>query len=198
MVVTPNSRIRLLKSPIELDEKNQLTFSSEQNQRNYFLSLPYLEYDNCSYQRKEGVIRYQTEPNGITYEDLLEYNYCMYQNEHYSNKWFYAFITEVKYVNDGMTEIKLETDVMQSWKFEINYKASFVEREHVNDDTIGAHTIPENFELGEYVCSQAEVGTTFAVASNCYVCCATTSNYDDQAGSRTNSYYNSLFSGLIY
>lgn len=200
MVVTPNSRIRLLKSPIELDNKNQLTFSSEQNQRNYFLSLPYLEYDNCSYQRKDGVIRYETgnNPGEITYEDLLEYNYCMYQNEHYSNKWFYAFITEVKYINDGMTEIKIETDVMQSWKFEINYKASFIEREHVNDDTIGAHTIPENFELGEYVCSQAEVGTTFAESSNCYVCCGTISNYDDQAGSRTNSYYNSLFSGLIY
>ena len=49
MVVTPNSRIRLLKCPIELDNKNQLTFSSETNQRNYFLSLPYLEEDNCSY-----------------------------------------------------------------------------------------------------------------------------------------------------
>ena len=72
MVVTPNSRIRLLKSPIELDNKNQLTFSSEQNQRNYFLGLPYLEYDNCSYQRKDGVIRYETgnNPGEITYEDL--------------------------------------------------------------------------------------------------------------------------------
>ena len=37
MVVTPNSRIRLLKSPIELDERNQLTFSSLTAQTNYFL-----------------------------------------------------------------------------------------------------------------------------------------------------------------
>ena len=29
-----------------------------------------------------------------------------------------------------MTEIKIETDVMQTWKFEINYKPSFIEREH--------------------------------------------------------------------
>ena len=150
MVIVPNSRIRLLKSPIELDERNQLTFSNVTAQTNYFLSLPYLEYDNCTYQRKEGVIRYETEPNGITYEDLLGYNYCMYQNTAYDNKWFYAFITDIRYVNDGMTEIKIETDVIETWKFEINYKPSFVEREHVSNDSIGLHTYPEGLETGEY------------------------------------------------
>lgn len=151
MVVTPNSRIRLLKTPIELDERNQLSFTNTTTQANYFLSLPYLEYDNCSYQRKEGVIRYQTEPNGITFEDLLDYNYCMYQNTYYDDKWFYAFITDIKYINDGLTELKIETDVIETWKFEIVYKTSFVEREHVSDDTVGLHTIPEGFELGDYI-----------------------------------------------
>lgn len=206
MVVTPNSRIRLLKSPIELDNKNQLTFSSEQNQRNYFLSLPYLEYDNCSYQRKDGVIRYETgnNPGEITYEDLLEYNYCMYQNEHYSNKWFYAFITEVKYINDGMTEIKIETDVMQSWKFEINYKPSFIEREHVNDDTIGAHTIPENLEMGDYI--DQSVSTEEAKSFNflqvdgraplIVIACSDVkiTGFDPGIGRR----YSNIYSGLIY
>ena len=150
MVIVPNSRIRLLKSPIELDERNQLTFSNLNAQTSYFMSLPYLEYDNCTYQRKEGVIRFETEPNGITYEDLLGYNYCMYQNTSYDNKWFYAFITECKYINDGMTELKIETDVIETWKFEINYKPSFIEREHVSNDSLGLHTIPENLETGEY------------------------------------------------
>lgn len=149
MVVVPNSRIRLLKSPIELDNRNQLTFSNETAQRNYFLSLPSLEYDECTYQRKDGVIRFETNEN-ITYEDLLGYNYCMYQNTSYGNKWFYAFITEVTYKNDGLTELKIETDVIQTWKFEINYKTSFVEREHVSNDSIGLHTYPETLETGEY------------------------------------------------
>lgn len=150
MVIVPNSRIRLLKSPIELDERNQLTFSDVNAQTSYFLSLPFLEYDNCTYQRKDNVIRYETEPNGITYEDLLGYNYCMYQNTSYDNKWFYAFITGVKYINDGMTELTIETDVIESWKFEINYKPSFVEREHVSNDALGLHTVPEGLETGEY------------------------------------------------
>ena len=50
MVIVPNSRIRLLKSPIELDERNQLTFSNVKAQTSYFMSLPHLEYDNCTYQ----------------------------------------------------------------------------------------------------------------------------------------------------
>lgn len=195
MVVTPNSRIRLLKSPIELDNKNQLTFSSEQNQRNYFLSLPYLEYDNCSYQRKDGVIRYETgnDPGEITYEDLLEYNYCMYQNEHYSNKWFYAFITEVKYINDGMTEIKLETDVMQSWKFEINYNPSFIEREHVNDDTRGSNLVPEGLEHGEYI---SQFVSDFSIG-NSHIVMASNIN-PSSLDSSNGGVYGNIYSGVKY
>ena len=156
MVIVPNSRIRLLKCPIEMDNENQLTFANVTAQTNYFLSLPYLEETNCSYQRKDGVIRFETDPNGvngITFEDLLKYNYVMYQNTSYSNKWFYAFIKNITYKNDGMSELTIETDTFQSWQFDIVYKRTFVEREHVNDDTVGLHTIPENLELGDYVCT---------------------------------------------
>ena len=150
MVVTPDSDIILLKSPLKLDNYNQITFSNATAQYNYFYGLTKLEYDDCSYQRKDGVIRYATGDN-LKYEDLLQYNYCMYKNTHYSSKWFYAFVTDVKYVNDGMSEVTIETDTFQSWQFDIIYMNSFIEREHVSDDTVGKHTIPENLELGEYV-----------------------------------------------
>lgn len=199
MVVVPNSRIRLLKSPIEIDNRNQLTFSNVNAQTSYFLSLPHLEYDNCTYQRKEGVIRYETEPNGVTFEDLLGYNYCMYQNSAYDNKWFYAFITDIKYVNDGMTEIKIETDVMQSWKFEINYKPSFIEREHTNDDSIGLNIIPEDLDYGEFTNGQEKTAIGF---SNNAICVITTKqlNTDGTAGDPNivnanlqNGVYNGLY-----
>jgi hypothetical protein len=57
----------------------------------------------------------------------------------------------MKYINDEMTEITIETDVFQTWQFDIIYKPMFVEREHVSDDTIGLHTIPEGLETGEYI-----------------------------------------------
>ena len=152
MVVTPDSSIRLLKCPLRLDDQNQLTFANITAQTNYFLSLPYIYDENLSYIRKDGVIRVATSSN-IEFEDLLKYNYCMYKNNHYEDKWFYAYITNIEYKNDGCTEITIETDVFQTWQFDIVWKHSFIEREHVNDDTLGKHTVPENLETGEYICN---------------------------------------------
>lgn len=127
MVITPNSEIRLLKVPLSLDNKNQLTFENATAQYNYFSGLGYLELENASYQRKDNVIRY---PEHI--DTILNYNYVMYKNTNYSNKWFYAFISSMRYVNDNMTEISIITDVFQTWQFDINFKSCFVEREMIN------------------------------------------------------------------
>lgn len=77
-------------------------------------------------------------------------NYVMYQNTSYSDKWYYAFLTNIEYLNDGTTRIYFETDVIQTYLFDFEFKASMVEREHVMDDTIGLHTYPERLEVGEY------------------------------------------------
>ena len=132
MTITPNTEIFLLKSPLTLSNKHQITFSSKQAQFEYFYSLPKLEVDSSSYQRKNEIIRY---PAHI--DTIINYNYCMYQNENYLDKWFYAFITGMRYINDGMTEISITTDVFQTWQFDLIYKQSFVEREMINtlDDT---------------------------------------------------------------
>lgn len=149
MAITPQTNIRLLKLPFTLDNKNQLTFSTLSAQTNYFTGLSHLEMENATYQRKDNVIRYNAH-----IDDIINYNYVMYQNEAYSNKWFYAFIINMRYVNDNLTEIEIQTDYFQTWQFDIVYHNMFVEREHVNDDTVGAHTIPENLETGEYKIDQ--------------------------------------------
>lgn len=150
-MIAPNSSIVLIKTPMELNDSNTLSFSTETAKHDYFLSLPKLRLDDATYQRKEGVVRYPTNPPNTSYEDLLQYNYCMYQNTSYDNKWFYAYIDDIKYINDNMCEIKLRTDAFMTWQNDITYKASFIERQHVSDDTIGKHTIPENLETGEYI-----------------------------------------------
>lgn len=147
-MIAPNSTIRLLRSDLELDNSNQLTFSNLSAQTTYFLSKAHVEVEDATYQRKDNVIRFPA-----LIDDIITYNYVMYKNESYSNKWFYAYIESMEYLNDNMTLIKIKTDVFQTWQFDIVYKKSFVEREHVNDDTIGNNTIPENLELGEYVCN---------------------------------------------
>lgn len=155
-MITPNSRIRLVKAPFEIDKINQLTFANQTAQTNYFLSLPYVEMDKATYQREDGRVRFNRE-----YDQIIGYNYCMYQNTSYSNKWFYAFIEKIEYANDGVSFVYLNTDAFQTWQFQIQYKNTFVEREHVNDDTIGLHTIPEGLETGEITCNAHYVDTGF-------------------------------------
>lgn len=145
-VIAPNSEIYLIKCPLELDNLNQLSFSNATAQHNYFNGLTKLSLANATFQRKDGTIRW---PGSM--ESILGYNYCMYRNKSHGNKWFYAFITGIEYVNDNMSSISIKTDVWQTWQFDLSWKRSYVEREHVNDDTIGAHTIPEGLDTGEYV-----------------------------------------------
>lgn len=144
--IAPQTDVYLLKVPLEIDNINQLTFANATAQHNYFSSLPKLEADNFTYQRKDGTIRFSA-----IIDDIMSYNYVMYRNDAYSNKWFYAYITNMTYVNDSVTAIQIKTDVWQTWQFDLNYKPTFIQREHTNNDTIGYNTVPENVEIGEPV-----------------------------------------------
>lgn len=144
-VITPNSDVILLKVPIEMDNNNQLTFANATAQFNYFNGLTgKRSFDNYTYLRKDNTIRV-----GALVDDLYGYNYVMYRNTNYSNKWFYAFITNMEYISDSVTALTIKTDTWQTWQFDLTFKKVLVEREHVNDDTIGKHTYPEDLELGE-------------------------------------------------
>lgn len=145
--ITPQTDVYLLKVPLEIDNENQLTFANATAQFNYFNGLTgKIALDNFTYQRKDGVIRV---PYNI--DDIIEYNYVMYRNDGFSNKWFYAYISGMEFINPSTTAVSIKTDTFQTWQFDLTYKQCFVEREHVNDDTVGLHTQPENLETGEYL-----------------------------------------------
>lgn len=147
-VIAPTSEVYLLKCPIEMDNNNQLTFTNQTNQLAYFRSLPNRHLDNFTFIRKDGVIRFP-----VNAEELLEYNYVMYKNDAYENKWIFAFVRNQEWINNGLVELAIETDAWQTWQFDISFRRCFVEREHVNNDTFGLHTVPEGLEVGEYVCN---------------------------------------------
>ena len=147
-VITPDSDIYLLKCPLEMDSKHQLDFANATAQESYFQGLTKILMDDATYVRKDGRLYFEG-----SFDTLISYNYCMYKNNNYSNKWFYAFVTDMNYENNNVVSCNLTTDVFQTWMFDLTFKASFVERTHVstNADTIGAYTYPEDLELGDYV-----------------------------------------------
>ena len=169
MAVTPSTELRLLKCNLNLDNNNQLTFSNSTAQYNYFNSLTHKTVTQISYQRKDSYIRF---PEHI--DNLIEYNYVMYKNSNYSNKWFYAYVTRMEYENDNCTRVYIETDVWQTWQFDLTFMKSFVEREHVNDDTVGKHTVPENLETGDYISTYLQPSSKYLEHSDmCFAVAST-------------------------
>lgn len=151
MTITPQGQLYLCKTPLENDYKNQLTFSNANAQMTYFNSRVQKTFDNYTYIKKDNNVKV-----GVNIDEIIDCNYLFYKNTGFTNKWYFCFITNMEYVNENCTLITFETDCYQTWLFQIQYKQSFVEREHVNDDTIGLHTIPENLETGEYICNSVD------------------------------------------
>lgn len=85
----------------------------------------------------------------FSYNDCLQANYIAFQNTDYSNKWFFAWIDEVIYKSDNACELKYTVDAWSTWFEKWTKKPCYIIREHVNDDGIGANTIPENIDVGE-------------------------------------------------
>lgn len=190
--ITPTTNLKLLKNPHNLSSQNQLTFANATAQYNYFNSLSKLEVDDFTYQRKDYIIRYNA-----CIDDILDYNYCMYQNEAYSDKWFYAYIVNMRWLNDKVTEITIKTDVFQTFQFDLTYGTSFVEREHVMDDTVGLHTIPESLETGDYICNG--ITSLYSGGNNTYICIATTEVPAEVTDINSDTrQYNGIYSGVIY
>lgn len=148
MYIAPNSQIRLLQGiPLEPDYVNTLYFANATAQYNYFSVKAKWILTAQSYQRvNKGVCRVNYKA-----EDLYDCNYLMFQNTSFGNKWFYAFITSVDYVNNVTSDVHYEIDVMQTWAFEMSLTRCFVEREHSATDNIGDNIVAEPVDIGELV-----------------------------------------------
>lgn len=164
-----NSKILLVKN-IHIDRQytNVLSYSEAQMLELCQANLV-AQADNYSFLRTTGTIM-----AGFTYAQCLQANYIAFQNPDYSNKWFFAWIDDVIYKGDKNTEITFTIDAWSTWFDKWNKKVCFINRQHVNDDTIGLHTIPENLDVGEVIQESItedlaygnEYGYWIAVASN--------------------------------
>ena len=141
-----NSRVILSKN-IKMDREyvNVLSYS-ESEMVTLCLQNIVKEANNFSFIRANKSIQVQ-----FSYGECLQANYIAFQNPDYSNKWFFAWIDEVIYKGDLNTEIKYTIDSWSTWFDKWTKKPCFIQREHTNDDAIGANTLPENLDVGDVV-----------------------------------------------
>ena len=148
MYITPRTNIRLLRGcPIDPNNVDTIYFASAAGQASYFMGLTKYNLNNYTYQRyAKNVLRVQ-----ILADHLYDVNYMMFKNDAYGDKWFYAFVDNVEYINDATTEIRYHLDDIQSWMFDWRFEQCFIERQHSETDNFGDNIITEPVECGEYV-----------------------------------------------
>ena len=145
------SNVRLLRGiPFNSDYKHTRWFDSKSEQTNYFLSKQVVHtMDKANFQRIEGK-GYIAVNKGI--DALWGVNYLMFKNATYPSKWFYAFVTKIEYKQKTTTYVYFEIDVFQTWKFDMDFKPSYVIREHQKlwnaDGTPVINTVDEGLDYG--------------------------------------------------
>lgn len=117
--------------------------------------------NNYSFIRKTGEIY-----TDIPFATCLQSNYMAFQNPSYSNKWFFAWITDVKYISNNNTQIFYQVDSWSTWFDYWKPKTCFVTRQHVKDDIIGKYTQNENLNVGEVI--EEEIDKYTNLAENFY------------------------------
>lgn len=169
-------------------------FGSIGEQSSWMMGHLLRRYDNCTYQRVNSSVAQPRGPLTVRVPDvadaLYNCNYIMFQNSNYGQKWFYAFVRQVNYINPNNTEIVYELDHYQTWQFDFEVQPSYIEREHVTDDSLYKNLQPEPFgQLPQMVQSSTlrEIGT----GSKEYICILVASDPDGnpQTGTMINHMY---------
>lgn len=144
--IYPNSTIHLLENiPLTNAYIHTVDYSDRSAQLQDFLSYSVLSLDNYTYIRNNSIkIEGQIK-------NLYAVNYLLFKNTNFENKWFYAFVTNVEYLNNETCIITYEIDIMQTYLFDFMAMPSYVERETVTHDDLFASLTDEEIEVGEYM-----------------------------------------------
>lgn len=157
--IAPDTDIYLLAN-VECDKSydNVKYFATKNAQYSYMSGKIVKSFTKQSYGRvNKGTFRLFCEA-----DDVYQCNYLMFQNTAFGNKWFYAFINSIEYVSNNTCEVRFTIDFFQTWFLDCTVGQCFVEREHVTDDSIGAHTLNEDVPTGEMITAVEEQLTEFS------------------------------------
>ena len=165
-------------------------FASTTAKVSFFDSLPKAQVISCTYQRENrGRVRVQ-----LPMSTLYNKQYMRFKNTAFENKWFYAFITAVDYVNNVTTEVAYQIDYIMTWMGSFTLGQCFIERQHSTTDAIGDNIIEENLEIGDYVYNQIQRTGYLQNTYQIIIGASVDQNGDDVAGGQL---INNIYSGIV-
>ncbi len=131
----------------DIEYKHIVRFPDRASQNAYFDGATKTDtMTGCTFQTIEHLSVLRAD---IPIDDLLalNINYVRWSNSR--GRYYYAFVKNVRYASLSSCYVDIELDVYQTFRLDCNIEISFVEREHIAVDTIGANTVPEKLELGK-------------------------------------------------
>lgn len=192
-IIQPDTSLWVLAG-VGLDNSYKHTYSwcfmTSSNQAAAFMQKRKFTFNQFTPVKGENVVTVPATP-----DSLYDCDYIMFQNNNYGSKYFYAFITDIEWVNSNVSRIHYEIDVIQTWHRYLNINSCFVEREHATNDTVGRNIVPENLELGEYVVNAAPI-TIDELTAQWKIVAACTVN--KQGTDASGNMYGGVYSGLTY
>lgn len=206
MYIAPNSTVKLLHGiPLDPTYEHSIYFTkqavSSGNSTGKSEQLTYFNnhvksgctFSEQSYQRHgKNKIRLQALADNI-----YDCNYMMFQNTAYGNKWFYAFITDIEYVNNLVSEITYQVDSLQTWYFDFDFGDCFIERRHTEYDewTSNCPEIYTEEQVNKFDYLAVEPHTVFDMNSM-YIVILSDKKYTDTATGQQHTEATSLINNM--
>lgn len=185
---SPQTKIRICQSlGLSNDYRHTFWFDNVAEQTEFFESKVIKTFTDYAYVRKNWSLKV-----GAKITDAERWGYLFFQNFP-TGRYYYYFITNVKYISDETVELELELDVMQTYLFDYALQPCFVEREHSATDNIGDNTLEEDVELGLLKNNTRLTPDVFNGTMSVLVMSNVTLNYFDAEG---NPVYNRALGGL--
>lgn len=171
--------------------EHSIYFASPEAQASFFAGKVVKTYTGYTFLRKSWPLKVEA-----TMQEARAWTYLYFQNGN-AGKVYYYFIDSIEYINDHTVELSLVLDVLQTYAFDYTLLPSFVERQHVEDDTPGKHTQEEGLDPGEYkVAAYHDAPNMDLLCIMVLTSVNVNANSKETAVAAYGSLYNSVFSGL--
>lgn len=151
--VEPQGKILFLRSTgLSPGYEHTYRFRTAPEQRDFFKTFSFTERDSQTYIRvNSGIL----EVNGNAY-NFYSTDYIMFNNnevigsETESTRWYYAFVTNVEYVDNDCVRIHYKIDNIQTWIIPVlqGLKRCYLLRMHSADDTLYTNVEAEEVDIG--------------------------------------------------
>lgn len=149
--IEPNTSVTLFKNTkLSMSYENSLYFESADARDTYWgittevsrVNIPKVYYQRAS----RGVIRVEKKMS-----EIFDCDYMRFKNSSFEDKYFYAFVTRVEYVNNVTCAVHYVLDPLMTWMGDFTIPQCLVVRQHAERDRIGDSLTDEGMQCGEYL-----------------------------------------------